>query len=98
VYTINSMGREPGEVEQPSQLDGSKSGLESWSVLYVVAKSRTTIINIHTVLCTAAMHEWVYERREDAAKPTWMSARALARLAVPRKLTSTVLVFQANNT
>jgi len=50
------------------------------------------------VLCTAAMHEWVYERREDAAKPTWMSARALARLAVPRKLTSTVLVFQANNT
>ena len=40
----------------------------------------------------------VYGRREDAAKPTCMSARALARLAVPRKLTSTVLVFQANNT
>ena len=42
------------------------------------------------MLSTAAMHERVYGRREDAAKPTCMSARALARLAVPRKLTSTV--------
>ena len=50
------------------------------------------------MLSTAAIHERVYGRREDAAKPTCMSARALARLAVPRKLTSTVLVFQANNT
>jgi len=31
-------------------------------------------------------------------KATWMSARALARLAVPLKLTNTVLVFHASNT
>ena len=47
---------------------------------------------------TAGYRQSVQESTIAQVEVTWMSARAFARLAVPLKLTSTVLVFHANST
>ncbi len=64
VYIINRMGR---EVEEPRYSDGSKSGLQSWSVLYVVVNNNHQYS--HNALHSCNAHEGMGEGRMQQSLP-----------------------------